>query len=149
MKKILENKNKLIFSAVNNTDKVLEVFNSSLEGISEKEADKRLKEYGLNKIPHKNKKTIFKRIAEGFINPFTLILFALAVISIFTDILIPFFKNEEISFLTVIIISTMITVSGLIRFIQEYKSDNASEKLLNMIKSSSIVLRENIKIVKI
>lgn len=39
----------------------------------------------------------------------------------------------------------MITVSGLIRFIQEYKSDNASEKLLNMIKSSSIVLRENIK----
>ena len=74
-----------------------------------------------------------------------MILFALAVISIFTDILIPFFKNEEISFLTVIIISTMITVSGLIRFIQEYKSDNASEKLLNMIKSSSIVLRENIK----
>ncbi|MCZ9939956.1 magnesium-translocating P-type ATPase [Brachyspira hyodysenteriae] len=145
MKKILENKNKLIFSAVNNTDKVLEVFNSSLEGISEKEADKRLKEYGLNKIPHKNKKTILKRIAEGFINPFTLILFALAIISIFTDILIPFFKNEEISFLTVIIISTMITVSGLIRFIQEYKSDNASEKLLNMIKSSSIVLRENIK----
>ena len=61
MKKILENKNKLIFSALNNTDKVLEVFNSSLEGISEKEADKRLKEYGLNKIPHKNKKTI-KRI---------------------------------------------------------------------------------------
>ena len=145
MEKILENKNKLILSALNNTDKVLEVFNSSLEGISEKEADKRLKEYGLNKIPHKNKKTIFKRIAEGFINPFTLILFALAVISIFTDILIPFFKNEEISFLTVIIISTMITVSGLIRFIQEYKSDNASEKLLNMIKSSSIVLRENIK----
>ena len=145
MKKILENKNKLIFSALNNTDKVLEVFNSSLEGISEKEADKRLKEYGLNKIPHKNKKTIFKRIAEGFINPFTLILFALALISIFTDILIPFFNNEEISFLTVIIISTMITVSGLIRFIQEYKSDNASEKLLNMIKSSSIVLRENIK----
>ena len=143
--KILENKNKLIFSALNNTDKVLEVFNSSLEGISEKEADKRLKEYGLNKIPHKNKKTIFKRIAEGFINPFTLILFALALISIFTDILIPFFKNEEISFLTVIIISTMITVSGLIRFIQEYKSDNASENLLNMIKSSSIVLRENIK----
>lgn len=39
----------------------------------------------------------------------------------------------------------MITVSGLIRFIQEYKSDNASEKLLNMIKSSSIVFRENIK----
>ena len=145
MKKILENKNKLIFSALNNTDKVLEVFNSSLEGISEKEADKRLKEYGLNKIPHKNKKTIFKRIAEGFINPFTLILFALALISIFTDILIPFFNNEEISFLTVIIISTMITVSGLIRFIHEYKSDNASEKLLNMIKSSSIVLRENIK----
>ena len=35
-----ENKNKLIFSALNNTDKVLEVFNSSLEGISEKEADK-------------------------------------------------------------------------------------------------------------
>ena len=30
MKKILENKNKLIFSATNNTDKVLEVFNSSL-----------------------------------------------------------------------------------------------------------------------
>ena len=145
MKKILENKNKLIFSALNNTDKVLEVFNSSLEGISEKEADKRLKEYGLNKIPKKKKKTIFKRIAEGFINPFTLILFALALISIFTDILIPFFNNEEISFLTVIIISTMITVSGLIRFIQEYKSDNASEKLLNMIKSSSIVLRENIK----
>ena len=145
MKKILENKNKLIFSAVNDIDEILKRFKTSLKGITEKEADKRLKEYGLNKIPHKNKKTILKRIAEGFINPFTLILFALCIISIFTDIIIPLIQNDEASFLTVIIILSMITVSGLIRFIQEYKSDNASEKLLNMIKSSSIVLRENIK----
>lgn len=145
MKKILENKNKLIFSAVNDIDEILKRFKTSLKGITEKEADKRLKEYGLNKIHHKNKKTILKRIAEGFINPFTLILFALCIISIFTDIIIPLIQNDEASFLTVIIILSMITVSGLIRFIQEYKSDNASEKLLNMIKSSSIVLRENIK----
>lgn len=56
------------------------------------------------------KLSLTKRIANAFINPFTAILFCLAIVSIFTDIIIPTMQNspDDVNPVTVIIILTMV-----------------------------------------
>ena len=63
----------------------------------------------------------------------------LAVVSTFTDIILaaPGDKNP----ITVIIITLMVMISGILRYIQETKSNNAAKKLSNMICSTACIER--------
>jgi magnesium-transporting ATPase (P-type) len=49
--------------------------------------------------------------------------------------------DSEPDFKTVIVLSIMITVSGLLRFFQEFRSTKAAEKLKAMVRSTSTVIR--------
>ena len=85
---------------------------------------------------------------EAFINPFTAILFCLAIVSTITDMIFPAFSlfgstPEDFDYLTVVIILTMVLISGSLRFIQESRSGNAAEKLLSMITTTCTVTRKN------
>ena len=87
-------------------------------------------------------------MAEAFINPFTVVLICLAVVSTVTDIIFPIlhmFGNTKKDFnpVTVIIILTMVFVSGVLRFIQESRSGDAAAKLLAMITTTCTVTRQN------
>ncbi len=104
--------------------------------------------YGSNKVTHEKKKSFIKRLAEAFINPFTIVLFVLAVVSTLTDIVFPYFSmlgstREDFNPLTVIIILTMVFISGTLRYVQESRSGNAAEKLLAMITTTCTVTRMN------
>ena len=84
-----------------------------------------------------------RKKVEAFVNPFTAVLFCLALVSTVTDMIIPWYSNtpEDFSPITVIIITTMVTISGLLRFIQEEKSNNAAESLSAMITTTTSVKR--------
>ena len=104
-----EKANEIIaFAADNNIETVLQKFNASLEGLSEKEVIASRNAYGENKVTHEKKKTMPQRLAEAFINPFTAILFCLAIVSTITDIILPVVRGtpEDADPLTVIIIMT-------------------------------------------
>lgn len=122
---------------------ILIELNSSIKGISEENIRKNREKYGKNQITHGRKKTLLKKIVEAFVNPFTAILFCLGLISAVTDIMIPIYNeaSEEISIVTVLIISIMVMISGLLRFIQESRSGNVVEKLLKMITTTTTVER--------
>lgn len=114
-------KNKsLLFSRNRGVTKKLD---TSLEGVTKEQAEKSLDIFGKNIITHGKKKSFFKKIVEAFVNPFTAVLFCLALVSTVTDMIIPWYSNtpEDFSPITVIIITTMVTISGLLRFIQEEK----------------------------
>lgn len=117
-----------------------EVFNSSVNGLSEIQVERARENYGNNKITHEKKNSFIKRFINAFINPFTLVLLALSLISIFTDIVIP--QEGEKNFITVLIIFIMVTISGVLRFIQESRSNNAAEKLNELVKTTATVVRE-------
>lgn len=51
------------------------------------------------------------------------------------------FKPGEADRMTVIIIMTMVLISGLLRFVQETRSGNVAENLLKMIKTTTSVKR--------
>jgi Mg2+-importing ATPase len=143
-----EKANEIIaFAADNKIETVLQKFDASLEGLSEKEVIASRNAYGENKVTHEKKKTMPQRLAEAFINPFTAILFCLAIVSTITDIILPVVRGtpEDADPLTVIIIMTMVVISGALRFVQESRSGNAAEKLLGMITTTCTVDREEEK----
>ena len=104
--------------------------------------------YGSNQVTHEKKQSLAKRLAGAFINPFTAILFCLAVVSTMTDMVFPYFSllgssPEDFDPLTVVIILTMVMISGTLRFVQESRSGNAAEKLLSMITTTCTVTRRD------
>jgi Mg2+-importing ATPase len=133
----------IAFAAKNKITTVLRKFNTSLDGLSEKEVAASRNAYGNNKVSHEKKKTLPQRLAGAFINPFTAILVCLAIVSTITDVILPIMQNapEDASLITVIIIMAMVVISGTLRFVQESRSSNAAEKLLGMITTTCTVDR--------
>ena len=134
---------RLDYAARNHAEAVLTGLGTSYSGLTAHQVEDKRALYGNNKVTHEKKKSFFKRICGAFINPFTAILFVLALVSFITDVIIPFRQNkpEDIDLVTVIIILTMVIISGMLRFIQETRSGNAAAKLLDMITTTTCVER--------
>ncbi len=142
-----EQNNRIRFAATHQTKECLQSLHAALCGLDEKSVNESRSKYGSNKVTHEKKKSLIKRLAGAFINPFTAILFCLAIVSTVTDIIIPAMElsgntKEDIDPLTVIIILTMVIISGTLRFVQESRSGNAAEKLLDMITTTCTVTRK-------
>lgn len=120
---------------------------SNLGGLTQEEVLASRTKNGRNVITHGKKKSLARRLADAFVNPFTAILFFLAAISAVTDMLFPALSlmgntPEDFDPLTVIIIATMVILSGTLRYIQEARSGDAAEKLLDMITTTATVSRK-------
>ena len=136
------------YMATHKVEDIKEYLNINLSVLTEDEVDESRDKYGSNKVKKEKKKSIPERLAEAFINPFTVVLICLAVVSTVTDIIFPIlhmFGNTKKDFnpVTVIIILTMVFVSGVLRFIQESRSGDAAAKLLAMITTTCTVTRQN------
>ncbi|MCD8086525.1 MAG: magnesium-translocating P-type ATPase, partial [Clostridiales bacterium] len=95
---------------------------SGEKGLTQEQVRRYRKKYGGNEqtVSDKKENTIPHCIRRAFINPFTVILFLLAVILLFTDILMPEQYGQGLS--SVLIISVMLVLSGIIRLIQELRA---------------------------
>ncbi|MCL1986165.1 MAG: magnesium-translocating P-type ATPase [Betaproteobacteria bacterium] len=113
--------------------------NTEESGFDEDTVEQMRDKFGLNKISQHEGESILKRLFAAFINPFTVVLFVLACLSFFTDFVLPEPEDREIK--TVAIILSMVFISGALRFIQEYRSDKAAERLKAMVKTTTNVLR--------
>ena len=136
-----EANSRLKFAAVSETDIVLAKLGTTNEGLNEALVDASRDQYGDNKVSHGKKVPLIKRIVNAFINPFTAILFGLASVSAVTDIIMA--EPGDTNPMTVIIIMTMVIISGMLRFVQETRSGNAAESLLKMIKTTTCVQRQD------
>lgn len=93
---------KLAFAAGNKIKPVLKQLDTALTGLGDKAVISHRIAFGRNKVTHEKKKSLVARLAGAFINPFTAILFCLAVVSIFTDIVVPILQHapEDVAPLT-------------------------------------------------
>lgn len=126
---------------------IMKELNTSMRGLDPETVMENRSRYGTNKVTHEKKKSLLKRMAGAFINPFTAILLCLAAVSTVTDMILPYFSilghtPEDFDCLTVAIILVMVAVSGTLRFVQESRSGNAAEKLLEMITTTCTVTRK-------
>lgn len=149
-----EQNRRIQFAATHPIQETLGYLNTTLCGLEPGKVEENRSEYGSNKVTREKKKTLPQRLAGAFINPFTAILFCLALVSSFTDMIFPHFSlfgcvPKDFDCLTVVIILTMVFLSGTLRFVQESRSGNAAEKLLAMITTTCTVTRKGQKMAEI
>ena len=134
-----EAKERLRASAAAGEAEVRALLGAKEGGLSAAEAKERCERLGANVLPAGKKRGAFGRLFAAFANPFTAVLCALALISVFTDIV--FAAEGEKNYVTVAVIAVMVLVSGVLRFVQESRGSAAAEKLASMIRTTATVLR--------
>jgi Mg2+-importing ATPase len=134
-----QTRQRLLFACEQEPDAVYDRLGTTPDGITEDRAEELRDEYGRNVLSRGKKPPLFKVIAGAFLNPFTIVLLALACVSLFTDVILaePGSRNP----MTVIIIAVMILLSGSLRLIQETKSGNAAARLSASILTTAGVQR--------
>ena len=121
-------------------EKLFQKLNTSLFGVSIVEVEDRLDEFGKNTIEVKNNNTIFHKLKEAFINPFNIVLIIVAIITLFTDVIL----SSEKDYATFTLIVSIIFISAIISFKEQTKSDNAVKKLQKMITNKIVVVRDEV-----
>ncbi len=117
----------------------LETLNTTENGLSDAEVLARRGQYGANEVAHERPDSWYMQLAQSFVNPFIGVLFVLILISLFTDVLLA--APEDRTFKTIIVLTTMITISALLRFWQEFRSGQAAEALKAMVRTTATVIR--------
>ena len=113
---------------------------TNIKGLNESEVLLRQEQYGANEVAHEKPDAWYVQFAEAFINPFNGVLLAIIIISLFTDVI--FASQEDRTFKTIIVLLTMIMLSSVLRFWQEYRSGQAAESLKAMVRTTASVIRE-------
>ena len=121
----------------------LAFYHTSLKGLNQEQVEENRDLYGENTITKGQEDSIFKKIYESIINPFTIILLVIAFISLVTNVWLAKPGQEDPT--TSIIIVVLVLISGGIRFVQELRSDKATTNLSKMIVNTATVIRDGLE----
>jgi P-type Mg2+ transporter len=121
----------LLEKARSDTETVLRELESRPDGLSQAEADSRLKQYGLNEIAREKRQSALMRLLSNVKNPLVLLLTALGVLSFLTGDL-----------RATAVIFVMVFLGVVLRFFQEMRADNAAEKLKAMVSNTATLVRD-------
>ncbi|WP_419169924.1 magnesium-translocating P-type ATPase [Negativibacillus massiliensis] len=127
--------------AYTDTETLYRDFHISEQGYTEKQVEESRTQYGSNILSGRASDTVLYRLRRAFVNPFAIILLILASISFVTDVLLA--SNFSRNMTTVIIILSMLLISGVVRFMQELRAKSVADHLTGMIASSILVRRNN------
>lgn len=112
-------------------DKTLEELSTSADGLTRKEAQKRLEEHGLNKLPEPETQSALMRFLLQFHNVLIYVLLIAAVITALLD-----------HWLDTWVILAVVVINAFIGFIQEGKAEKALESIRKMLSLDATVKRE-------
>ena len=113
-------------------EEIYKTLNSSITGLTNKEAQKRIEKYGPNELPKEKKAGILEIFLSQFKSTIIYIMIAACAFS--------FFLEEYVDGFAIIIIILLDVILGTY---QEYKAGKEAESLQNLIKVQVRVLRDN------
>ncbi|MGC9517205.1 MAG: calcium-translocating P-type ATPase, PMCA-type [Methanomicrobiales archaeon] len=108
--------------------------NTTEEGLTSDEAQKRLTKYGKNELVEEKKDGPLKLFLMQFMDILILLLIVAAIAA--------YFVGDEID---AIVILLVVTINAIVGFIQEYRAEKAMEKLKSLISNEAVVLRDGNK----
>ena len=114
-----------------NTKSCISDLQSTTNGLTTNEVKKRLNSYGANSLKPQKQSGTFSLLIGQFKSPIILILLAATVLSLFLR-----------NFVDASIILSIVLISGLLGFWQEFGASNAVAKLLALVQIKAAVLRD-------
>ena len=114
-----------------NRNEILKELKTSIDGLKDKEAEKRIEKYGYNQIPKKKKDPIIKLIFKELIQPITLLLIVAIISSIIVGEIV-----DALAILFIVIVDIIIGV------VEENKANTTAESLSKLVKVFSKVMRD-------
>lgn len=133
------NAEKVFLAATQPVKLAYSYFQTTKYGLTDDEVKVRQQLYGKNEVIHEQKKRPIIVFCKAFINPFIGVLTALVVISLVIDVWMA--EPGEQEWTGIIIISSMVICSAVLRFWQEWKAGEATSALMKMVKNSCSVKR--------
>lgn len=118
---------------------VFTYFQTTKSGLSLEEVEKRQSLYGKNEVEHEQKRNPVSTFIKAFINPFIGVLTGLVIVSFVLDVLLA--GPGEQDWTAIVIISSMVVVSAILRFWQEWKANLSGEALLRLVTNTCYVKR--------
>ena len=107
-------------------EEVLRILDTSVRGLSDEEARRRLEKYGPNELKETRKVTALSIFLNQFKDVFVIMLIIATFIAFYVD----FVKNETpIDAMT---IATIVILNAVVGFFQEYRSEKAMEAKINL-----------------
>ncbi len=117
-------------------------YNVNLDGLTQNIAEEKISKYGLNEISQGKPKKWYNYFLQSLFSPFNSILIGISFLLIYTDVILP----ENPSFANILVIILLVTVSTLLEFFEEYRSNKAAEKLKELVATTTTVLRDGKKV---
>ena len=108
-----------------------------MNGLSTNVANNLIHKYGPNEIRQAKSKKWYNYFLESLFSPFNCILLGIVAILFYTDVYLP----QTPSYANIIVIAILVTVSTLLEFFEEYRSNQAAEKLKQLVATTTTVLR--------
>ncbi|MGB9746804.1 MAG: magnesium-translocating P-type ATPase [Bacteroidales bacterium] len=126
--------------ALLNPEDAVHELETSFSGLDENDVKKMIQLFGLNKVQREKAASWPEQLLAAFINPFIGILLIIAAVSFVIDVWLE--VPEERDYKTIVVVSVMIFISVVLRFIQEYRSSQAAEKLKRLVTNTATVIRK-------
>lgn len=121
--------------------KYLKENNISLEGMTNEEAENRIRKYGYNEVKQGKQKKWYNYLMQSLFSPFNSILLGIAVVLSYTDVILA----TNPSYANIVVIITLVLVSTLLEFFEEYSSNKSAEKLKELVATTTLVTRSGKK----
>ena len=122
---------------VSNSEDFKKKHNVSDKGLSSAKAAENFRNLGPNQVKQSKPKKWYNYFFASLFSPFNSILLGISFILIYTDIILP----ENPSPANIIVIAVLIIVSTLLEFIEVFRSNNAAEKLKELVETTATVIR--------
>lgn len=121
-----------------NKNDFIKKFNINDNGLSTETAHNLLNKYGLNQISQAKPKKWYNYLFESLFSTFNRILLGIILVLIYTDVILP----ENPSYANIIVILVLVSASTLLEFFEEYRSNQAAEKLKELVATTTHVIRD-------
>ena len=133
-------------------ESVLKEVNSTENGLSSAEAEKRLEQNGKNKLKEAEKESLFKKFINSVTDPMIIMLLVAALIQAGVAVFEAVKSGNGfkiVDFADVLVILAVVIINTIMSLIQESKAEAAMEALMQMTAATSRVLRDGeVKVIK-
>ena len=124
---------RLVAASQADTDKLLASIGTAASGLSAERAEMIRRDVGFNEVGHDKPVPWWLHLWHCYSNPFNLLLTLLAAVSFYTD-----------DMKATIVISSMVLLSTVLRFVQETRSNKAADQLKALVSNKATLMRRDL-----